>query len=163
MTDREHGESVDAAPSKSKKYSRYPSAEELARFDGLHCARKYAWARANGWRCPSCARTAEELVRWSEIRGPSWRARYGDAFGMGFTVHMAEHHCHGGGRFPRVLMCGDCNSADGIAKRKLKLPADWTFSPAEIARFVTVTPYSGHTVIDYVVAKAIFDRNPRFF
>ncbi len=76
---------------------------------------------------------------------------------MGFTVTMATHHCHGIGRFPDELICGDCNSADGIAKRKLALPSEWSFSPSEIARFVTVGPHSGATHIDYGEALRIYN------
>jgi hypothetical protein len=141
---------------KTAKYSRIPTPAELDAFSGMHCAKKYQLAVATGWQCPSCSRSARELVRWTEIRGPSWRARYGDEHGMGFTVSMAEHHCHGRGRFSRVLICGDCNSADGAAKRKLGLPEHWSFAPAEIARFVTVGPHSGATLIDYEEALHIY-------
>lgn len=110
------------AMTKSAKYSRIPTADDIAAFTGMHCARKYRDAVDSGWRCPCCGRTAQQLIRWTEIRGPSWRARFGDAYGMGFSITMAEHHCHGDGRFPDTLICGDCNSADGAAKRKLRLP-----------------------------------------
>lgn len=142
---------------KSAKYSRAPTAEELAAFSGMHCRAKYLEAVRTGWRCPSCGRSAQELVRWTEIRGPSWRARYGDEYGMGFTVVLTGHHCHGAGRFRETLICGDCNSADGAAKRKLKLPASWSFTPTEIGAFVTVAPHSGSTKIDYDIARRIFE------
>lgn len=77
---------------------------------------------------------------------------------MGFTVTMTKHHCHGAGRFETELICGDCNSADGAAKRKLGLPSDWSFAPGEIARFVSVTPHSGATVIDYAEALRIYQQ-----
>jgi hypothetical protein len=96
-------------------------------------------------------------VRWTEILGPTWRERYADEHGMGFTVTLANHHCHGEGRFPTTLICGDCNSADGTAKRKLRLPRNWSFSPAEIATFVAVPVHSGATLIDYEQAKRIYD------
>ncbi|WP_244858615.1 MULTISPECIES: hypothetical protein [Lysobacteraceae] len=80
---------------------------------------------------------------------------------MGFSISMTHHHCHGVGRFPRTLICGDCNSADGAVKRKLRLPQAWSFSPAEIGRFVSVVPHSGATVIDYEKAKRIFEEAHR--
>ncbi|MCY1167245.1 hypothetical protein D9M73_72040 [compost metagenome] len=55
---------------------------------------------------------------------------------MGFTVTLAGHHCHGVGRFPETLICSDCNSADGAAKRKLGLPTDWSFTPTKSARLL---------------------------
>jgi hypothetical protein len=142
---------------KTKKYSRIPTEEEIAAFNGMHCARLYAQAIANGWTCPSCGRTAYQLIRWTEILGPSWRARYGDEHGMGFTITMTKHHCHAGHRFPQTLICGDCNSADGAAKRKLRLPDSWSFSPCEIVQFVSTTAHSGKTVINYAVAQRIYE------
>lgn len=146
------------AMTKSAKYSRIPTADDIAAFTGMHCARKYRDAVDSGWRCPCCGRTAQQLIRWTEIRGPAWRAKFGDEHGMGFSITMAEHHCHGDGRFPDTLICGDCNSADGAAKRKLRLPESWSFSPQELAMFVNVTPYSGQTRIDYELALRIFQQ-----
>lgn len=77
---------------------------------------------------------------------------------MGFTVTLTKHHCHGNRRFPQMLMCGDCNSADGAVKRKLRLPEHWSFSPQEIGQFVRVEPFSGLTIIDYAKARAIYER-----
>lgn len=142
---------------KTRKYSRIPTDEEIAAFNGMHCARLYAKAVAEGWRCPSCGRSAHQLIRWTEIVGPSWRARFGDEHGMGFTITLTMHHCHAGHRFPRTLICGDCNSADGAAKRKLGLPGSWSFSPWEIGKFVTTAQFSGKTTIDYEVARGIFE------
>lgn len=141
---------------KIKRWSRIPTTAEIAAFDGLHCSALYREAVFSGWRCPCCNRSAVELIRWTEIMGPTWRARYGDAWGMGFTIAFARHHCHGRGRFPQTVICGDCNAADGAAKRKLKLPAEWSFSPDEIRQFVKTTPHSGRTIIDYDVAAAIY-------
>jgi hypothetical protein len=118
--------------SKSDKWSRVPSPTDIQKFDGLHCWKTYRWALANHWRCPSCERTAIELIRWSEIRGLLWRERYADEHGMGFTISMASHHCHGNGRFQETLVCGDCNTADGAVKRKLRLPETWSFAPHEL-------------------------------
>lgn len=142
---------------KTKKYSRIPTEADLGAFTGMHCRNLYLEAVRTGWRCPSCSRSAPELVRWTEIRGPSWRARFGDEHGMGFTVTLTGHHCHGEGRFPETLICGDCNSADGAAKRKLRLPGSWSFTPAEIGSFVTVSRHSGATKIDYAKALQIYD------
>lgn len=149
---------------KTPKFSRIPSPSELAAFNGMHCSAIYHEALANAWRCPSCRRSVHELVRWTEIRGPSWRERYADEFGMGFTITLTHHHCHGESwpaRFPRTLICGDCNSADGAAKRKLGLPKDWSFTPQELARFVKVLPHSGRTEIDYGVANGIYESAQR--
>lgn len=142
---------------RTAKYARLPTQAELVAFTGMHCARLYQEAVRSAWQCLSCGRSARELVRWTEIRGQSWRARYGDEDGMGFTVTLARHHCHGAGRFAEALICGDCNAADGAAKRRLRLPAAWSFSPTEIGRFVKVVPHSGATRIDYDQARRIYD------
>lgn len=142
---------------KIARWQRIPTPEELAAFTGMHCAQQYREALATGWRCPSCGRNAHELVRWTEIKGRGWRSRYADEYGMGFTITLTKHHCHSNRRFPETRICGDCNSADGAAKRKLSLPSSWSFSPSEIGSFVTVSPHSGRTIIDYVQAQRIFD------
>lgn len=85
------------------------------------------------------------------------RERYGDEYGMGWTISFARHHCHAGKRFKTVLICGDCNVADGVAKRKLKLPADWSFTAEEIGSFVWVDDHCGRTYIDYDKAQQIYD------
>src|SRR5690606_14508551 len=94
----------------------------------------------------------------TEIREKSWRERFADEFGMGFTAPIAKHHCHAGHRFPTTVICGDCNSADGRAKRQLMLPESWSFSPDELARFVSVRPHSGKTEIDYEIAWSLYQR-----
>jgi hypothetical protein len=48
-----------------------------------------------------------------------------------------------------------CNSADGSAKRRLRLPTDWSFSPQDIGRFVTARPHHRH-VIDVDIAASIY-------
>ena len=142
--------------SAKKRWCRVPTTEEIKRFDGLHCSSMYRWAIANDWRCPSCDRTAIELIRWSEIRGPTMRHLYANEHGMGFTIALTRHHCHGPGRFKEILICGDCNSADGAAKRKFKLPDSWSFALDEIKQFIRVTPHSGRTIIDYDEAHKIW-------
>jgi hypothetical protein len=152
---------------KTKKWSKLPTAEDIRAFNGMHCSKSYSKLIKAGWRCPSCNRTPQELIRWSEIRGPSMRKLYGDEHGMGWTISIAKHHCHSrdfytlrkSERFPPTYICGDCNFADGAVKRKFKLNESWSFSPQEISQFVTVTPHSGRTIIDYEVAKTIFNRH----
>jgi hypothetical protein len=58
-------------------------------------------------------------------------------------------------RFPGTIICGNCNAADGSAKKKLGLPEWFSFSPSEIATFVKASPNAPH-VIDYQTALAIY-------
>jgi len=64
---------------------------------------------------------------------------------------VCEHHDHltdfgDPPRFERVLICDQCNSADGNVKFLLKLPAAFSFSPDEIRRFITPMPHGWHGV-----------------
>jgi hypothetical protein len=68
------------------------------------------------------------------------RKIYGDEYGMGFTIALTKHHCHGNGRFEQTIICGDCNAADGAVKRKLKLPHWWSYAPHELRQFVRIAP-----------------------
>jgi rubredoxin len=51
-------------------------------------------------------------------------------------------------RFATALVCNDCNAAEGAAKLALKpgVHADFSFSPSEIARFITAKPGQSHQV-----------------
>lgn len=47
-------------------------------------------------------------------------------------------------RFPRTLICGDCNVAEPAAKKIVEAPAEFSFAPFEIAQFIIVSDHSGH-------------------
>jgi len=134
-----------------------PTQAEYAAFDGRHCRNLYR-SLAEDRRCPGCARSKFEILRWTLLY-PKLPTRY-----EGWAGGYHRHHDHGvglirfgrGGRFPDTVVCEQCNSADGTAKRKLKLPGAFSFAPSEIRAFVTATPHGFH-VIDFAVAQAIFD------
>ena len=93
------------------------------------------------WTCPACGRTKFEIFRWCVKPG-----HYGD-----WMYGVCEHHDHltdfgDPPRFERVLICDQCNSADGNVKFLLKLPAAFSFSPDEIRRFITPMPHGWHGV-----------------
>ena len=74
---------------------------------------------------------------------------------------VLEHHDHARSwhgidiaRFQPTVLCDQCNAADGAAKRRLNLPENFSFTPAEIARFVTAMPHGKH-VIDLMLAEQI--------
>lgn len=142
---------------KTAKWSKIPTPADIAAFDGVHCSSQYRKALRMNWRCPSCQRSAHELIRWTYINGKTMRERYGDEYGMGWSIAIVTHHDHGSRGFPSTLFCGDCNSADGTIKRKLKLPETWSFSPTELAEIVSVKAHSGQTIIDYELAQMIYD------
>lgn len=135
------------------KSTKHPTPEEIASYNPAGRGARQWHHLGPHWRCPSCLRARNELIHWAKLTPNSPRIKTPD--GWGWTAGLHEHHCHGRGRFPETVICSDCNSADGAAKRKLKLPETWSFSPSEIGEFVTCEPYSGRTKIDYVRAHDI--------
>jgi predicted RNA-binding Zn-ribbon protein involved in translation (DUF1610 family) len=133
-----------------------PTDDEYDKFDGMHCSRKYAALKQADWTCPVCGRSLRQCIRWRKISGPYHRAKYGDANGYGFTIGLHEHHDHGERWTGCVVICGACNAADGLAKRRLGLPKNWSFSVAELRQFVTAEPHGAATII-YVHAKNIYE------
>jgi hypothetical protein len=75
-------------------------------------------------------------------------------------LRAVPHHDHGadGGqraqRFAPTLICFYCNIAEGRAKRMLKLPKDFSFSPVELSMFIVGYPHRRITE-DLEAAKAI--------
>src|SRR5262249_51814193 len=61
---------------KTPRWSRIPSPAEIAALTGLHCFTLYREAVTSGWRCPCCARSAHELIRWSFIKNLDFRAQF---------------------------------------------------------------------------------------
>lgn len=135
---------------KKNRERRQPTQEELLAFNGAHCKLLYA-SIGPDWRCPGCHRTKYQAIRWTTLFRNSPN-RY-----EGWACGLAKHHDHGPrpGRFPETLMCEQCNIADGTAKRELRLPDDFSFSPLEISCFISATPHGWH-LINYVVAKYLY-------
>lgn len=157
-------ESASVASTKSKNLNlRTPTLEDYSAFDGAHCRNLYQ-SLPDDWRCPGCDRSKFQILRWT-LRFPALPKRC-----WGWAGGYHRHHDHGlddvtygrvapdgrSRRFPDTVICEQCNSADGTAKKKLALSAEFSFSPEEIRRFVTATPHGFHT-IDYDAAKRIFD------
>lgn len=129
---------------------RIPTPEEVLAFDGGHCKRLYA-SIGPDWRCPGCHRTKYQVMRWTE-RFPNSPNSF-----MGWVVGLHKHHDHGGrpARFPETLVCEQCNSADAAAKKELKLPQNFSFSPAEIRCFVIAIAHGWH-LINYGAAQRLY-------
>jgi hypothetical protein len=141
-----------------------PTPDDYRTFDGAHCSAIWN-ALGEDWRCPGCARSKFEILRWTR-RFPNQLTHPGAKPYMGWLAAFHAHHDHGTdawrpgylpgpARFPETMMCDHCNAADGRAKKQLGLPEAWSFSPVEIARIVTATPHAGHT-LDLGVAAAIY-------
>lgn len=130
---------------------RVPTAEEYAAFDGAHCHKLYRELGAD-WSCPCCHRTRYQCMRWTTLfpKKPHLRRQ-------GWAVGLHRHHDHGTPpRFPVTPVCEQCNSADGFAKRHLGLPRDFSFSPEQIALFVTGVPHGKH-LVNLTIASQVFN------
>lgn len=134
---------------------RIPTQQEFLAYTGAHTHRLWAEVGPN-WICPACFRNKFQILRWT-TRFP----RSPNAF-QDWMAPLHKHHDHsvelcssGNPRFPQTVICDQCNAADGAAKRKLKLPKNFSFSPAEISSFVISTPHDKHT-INYEIANSIY-------
>lgn len=135
---------------KRNRERRMPTQEEILAFNGAHCNRLYA-SIGPDWRCPVCHRTKYELLRWTMLYPNSPRRH------MGWAGGLHKHHDHGPrpARFEETLLCEQCNNADTAAKRELRLPNDFSFSPQEINCFVSATPHGWH-LINYMAAANLY-------
>lgn len=130
------------------------------------------WAGTDrGWICPSCQRNKAEIVRLSE-RGVllchlEWHhdhlrdygksvvkarsaqpERNEDRYGLMTALDATKTFCE---RFFTTLVCKDCNLAEGEAKQLLTdAPRDFSFSPAEIRRFVKPQPNAPHRIDEQI-------------
>ncbi len=125
------------------------------------------FAVPHDWRCPCCYRTKQDMARLD---------RNGALL---CSIH--EHHDHYSERFdvdvrkmspgdytfsrvvqdslirfPNTLICNDCNVAEPAAKRIVGAPSYFTFSPAEIAYFVTLSK-DGAVSVDPDRAKKAYE------
>lgn len=110
---------------------RYPTEEEYAAYDGMHCNRKWK-ILDHGWQCPVCDRTKRQILQWGKRVGSN-AVRYGD---IGWKAGIHTHHDHGEemgrGRFPATLICGACNYLDARLKRRVGITCEFSFSPSEM-------------------------------
>jgi hypothetical protein len=134
---------------------RIPTDAEYAAYRGEHCFA--LWRRVgSSWVCPACGRTRREIMRWTR-RGARPCIGITQPFN-GWMAGLHTHHDHGANvsegdygfyrpelaRFDATIICDQCNSADGRAKRQLQLPAAFSFSPEEIRAFVIAAPHVSH-------------------
>ncbi len=106
------------------------------------------------WRCPCCHRSKEEIARLDRNAHLLCELhRHHDHFGDEANSRLPSgpgvadvlaSFC----RFPDVLICSDCNVAEPAAKRIVGAPSYFTFTPYEIATFITVRNNKPHLVDD---------------
>ena len=145
---------IEAGRRPADAVRRIPTQADYEEFDGGHCHQLWKATRED-WRCPGCGRSKFELLRWTK-RTPASHAADRTPYWAWLAI-LQRHHDHSLGafdpgnprmprRFPETVICGQCNGADGSAKRLLGLPCGWSFSPAEIAQFVTAQPHAPHRI-----------------
>ena len=133
-----------------------PTIADFNNYTGLHCHK--IWVEVGSdYICPCCNRSKFELLRWT-TRNPRKPTAFKD-----WVAILHRHHDHSAhlmvrnsGRFRETIICGQCNAADGIAKRIHGLPKNFSFAPSEIRLFVKATAHGAHK-LDLVVAKNIYD------
>lgn len=147
---------------------RVPTREEYLAYTGAHCHQLWA-SLGEEWRCPGCCRAKYEIMRWT-----TRYAKCQDGSKTSYKGWMAglhKHHDHSQGywdsaqgRFPQMIVCDQCNAADGAAKRKLRLPKNFSFSPWEIRQFTTCTPHGKHKlnfeIAGYIYAQLTHSKFP---
>lgn len=125
-----------------------PTQADFDLYRGGHTPKKWVEV-GQDWCCPSCKRTKFEQLTWTVRRIQNGRVATSS---YAWLAPIVEHHDHGadrGKRAPRfspAYLCFDCNVAEGRVKRVLKkrmpnLPSEFSFSPEELACFVTGYPH----------------------
>ncbi len=122
---------------------RRPTEFDFASYDGAHTPLLWK-AVGENWQCPACKRNKFEILRWTKRRHPKTGLIY-----WGWIAPLHTHHDHSGkNRFPPTIICDQCNVVDGVVKKRLGLPGDFSFAPRELVEFIVPAPHSKHE-IDY--------------
>lgn len=133
----------------------------------LDLNRNWAAIRTWGWQCPVCGRDKSQIVRVANgvllarlelhhdhIRDAIksiFQAEFGQIWVEGApreSLHVDDELDRMVTRFDDVLICMDCNAADGEAKRKLReeINPNFSFAPDEIAAFILARPNLSHRI-----------------
>lgn len=118
------------------------------------------------WKCPCCARSKfaisrpgnqgqilAKLVIHHDHMGDVLVAAFNAAFREAETStpqingkRLVERIGTAFAAYEEVLICEDCNNADSRAKKVVGTPADFSFSPRLISRFVRPKDHSPHEI-----------------
>ncbi|MGF1836360.1 hypothetical protein [Photobacterium sanguinicancri] len=113
----------------------------------------------SNWTCPCCQRSKPEIVRLNQhnyLTGhlhchhdhmtDHVKKRFTEiSESMSVVVadlvseRFVERTAFALSAYDPTVICSDCNSADSDAKKLLRLPKEFSFSPSEIASFIVVT------------------------
>ena len=134
---------------------RIPTNLEYREYDGAHTPKLWDSIPEN-WHCPGCKRSKRDILRWTTRWYKQGVGEVPDGY-HGWMAGLHRHHDHSpNGRFAEVVICDQCNSADGAAKRRLELPRDFSFSPSEIGYFVTANAHDKHK-LDFKKARRVYE------
>lgn len=61
-----------------------------------------------------------------------------------------------------TVVCEDCNTADGVAKRLVGTPDEFSYSPKEIRRFIKPAPNKSHDIDTEAARKVWEEQEPTF-
>lgn len=102
------------------------------------------------WICPCCLRMKREIARIDKNGNLLCALHYHhDHFEhyardqMPALPHQAYELYT---RFPRTLICNDCNVAEPVAKRIVGAKSNFSFAPFEIATFIIVESNAPHKI-----------------
>jgi len=119
-----------------------------------------------GWLCPCCGRSKVEISRLGSkgqilaklvVHHDHMNLALRRAFHTAFEVAGTDVEQAGGAElvtriaaafaaYTEVLVCEDCNNADGDAKRALGLPSDFSFVVSHIRSFIRPVPHRPHQI-----------------
>jgi len=136
-----------------------------------------------GWTCVGCGRRKEEIARLNQNGDLMCRlvehhdhmrdllkeefARISSSQESVVADELAEHFAKRSATmisaYDNAVVCDDCNSVDSKAKKLVGAPKAFSFSPAEIRRFVIATPNRAHALNEelateiWLAGKATFE------
>lgn len=125
--------------------------------------------RRENWECPCCCRKKDELLRpdrhgimmgiLHEHHDHITDYRWDNFDGSGIRTEAQVTTKYPGSRaiidcaynlvirFDDVVICQDCNVAEGAAKLQLETPKPFSFAPPEIARFIRRRKNAKHEIV----------------
>ncbi|MDX1258059.1 hypothetical protein [Vibrio parahaemolyticus] len=162
----------------------YRSKELVKQFlaTGMDLNRWWVLTPVN-WVCPSCQRTKPEIVRLNQhnyLTGHlhQHHDHMTDYVKKEFTKisesmnvvvadlvaeRFVERTAFALSAYDPTIICSDCNSADADAKKLLRLPQEFSFSPSEISRFI-ISKANEKPYIDKLKAQEVWKEcEPMFY
>ncbi len=122
----------------------------------------------SSWCCPSCSRSKSEIVRLNKhnyLEGhihehhdhihhlvksqfTKTSEQLNSQLATENSTHFIDKIFHAFSAFPETLICKDCNLIDAEAKKLIKAPTFFSFSPSEISSFIISRPNLAHKLDD---------------